>query len=108
MTRHYTVNDLDVTCDGDVWTIPALRDVGAGLLERCTLVFCVHDGVACDPHCVGEPPADCIYKIETSSELLGWGDHDCEQSYVINSCRVSGPVLDKIAEWTGLQLPAHA
>lgn len=110
MTKHYTINRHSVTLDDDIWSIPSLWDDGGYLTPQVMHVRIV-DGVACHPLTVG-PAADQqdvnVYEIATYGPLKGWGGHDCDRSYRIDSWIVSADILERIAEWSGLKLPVAA
>lgn len=112
-TAYYKIGGLTVALTDGRWEIPCLRpQQGDGeLLEASTILVRIVDGEAVDPNTDG--PAASLndwdrWEIHRGDKLMGWGDHDCEYSYTIKGCRISGPALERVAEWTGLKLPATA
>ncbi len=106
----FAIEGQTVKRNGDLWCLPALEDVDRGLLCPTTLVIRVVDGVACDAMTTGQQladvPEDSQYIVEADDMLLGWGARDCDHSYRLAGCLVSGPVLERVAELSGLELPA--
>lgn len=94
MTSFVTVGGIVIPRNYNLFSVPALRDVGDGQLERCTLVVHAINGLLCNAKT--ERPLEAN---ECESGLVGWGELDCEQVYLVSkSIRVPKLILDDLAK----------
>ena len=99
----------DIIRNGDLWTIPALIGDDRGRRPG-TLCVRIVDGQAC--HAMTSGPAAAQedhhrYTITTSGPIKGWGTLDDERAYVVGAATVPATLLERVAEMSGLVLPAR-